>query len=146
MLDVRLTHQLQRGRRQKYIAHAVIRHQLHRRLRLELPGAIAKHRHAVIPGREQRIEQSADPGPVRRRPHQVIRLRKEVVRHLDIRQMAEQHPMGMQRALGIPGRARGVDDDGGIVRASLDRRKILRGILDGLPERFRTGMVAPLVT
>ena len=105
MPDVRLPHQLQCGGRQEHIAHAVIGHQLHRRLRLELLGAIAEHRHAVIPRREQRIEQAADPGPVRRRPHQVAGLRKEIMCHLDIGQMAEQHAMGVQRALRIPCRA-----------------------------------------
>ncbi len=39
--------------------------------------------------------------------------------HLDVRQVAEQYAVGVQRAFRIPGGARGVDDDGGIVGGSI---------------------------
>ena len=143
MLDVRLPHQLQRGRRQEHVAHAVIGHQLHRRLRLEFSGAMSDHRHAMIPGRKQRIEQSADPRPVGRRPHHVAGLRQEIVHHLDIGQMAEQHAMGVQRAFRISRRAGGVDDDGGIVGGGIDRGEFLGRGFDRRPERFGAGVNAP---
>ena len=94
------------------------------------------HRHAVIERGKQRIEQPADPGPVGRRPHHVARLREEAVHHLDIGEMAEQHAMRMQRALGISGRARGIDDDGGIVARGVDHGEVVGRLLDLAPERF----------
>ena len=42
MFHLRLPHQLQRGRRQEHVAHGVIGHQLHRRLRLELSARDAR--------------------------------------------------------------------------------------------------------
>ena len=38
---------------------------------------------AVVERREQRVEQAADPGPVRGRPETVARLREEVVVELE---------------------------------------------------------------
>ena len=87
---------------------------------------MADQRHAVIPEREQGVDQPADPGPVGRRPHQVAGLGQEIVAHLDIRQMAEHHAMRVQRALWISRGARGVDDQGGIVGRGIDGRKIRR--------------------
>ena len=139
MPDVGLPHQLQRRRRQEHVADAVIGHHLHRRLRLELSRAMPDDRHAVIPGREQRVDQPADPGPVGRRPHQVAGLGQEVVTHLDIRQMAEHHAMGVQRALRISRGARGVDDHRGIVGRGIDGGKFRRRRLERRPERFGAG-------
>ncbi len=135
MFHLRLPHQLQRGRRQEHVADGVIGHQLHRRLRLELFGAVPDHGHAVIPGRKQRIEQSADPGPVRGRPHHVEGFRHEIMHHLDVRQVTEQHAMGVQGAFRISGGAGGVDDDGGIVGRGIDGGKFFRRGLDRRPER-----------
>ena len=56
--------------------------------------------------------------------------------HLDIGEMAEQHAMRMQRALGISGRARGIDDDGGIVARGVDHGEVVGRLLDLAPERF----------
>ena len=47
--------------------------------------------------------------------------------------------MGMQRALGISGGARGVDDDGGIVGRGIDGRELVGGGFDRRPERFGAG-------
>ena len=55
--------------------------------------AMADQGNAVIPEREQGVDQPADPGPIGRRPHQVAGLGQEVVAHLDIRQMAEHDAM-----------------------------------------------------
>ncbi len=72
------------------------RHQRERLVRIELVEASRHHRYAVMQRRQQRVEQSAGPGPVGRRPEQVARLRKEIVRHLDAGHMAEQHAMRVQ--------------------------------------------------
>ena len=134
-----LPHQFQRGRRQERVADGKFRHHRHRRLRLEFARAMADQRNAVIPEREQGVDQPADPGPVRRRPHQVAGPGQEVVAHLDIRQMAEHDAMGVQRAFWISCGARGVDDQGGIVGRGVDGRKIRRCRLQRRPERFCSG-------
>jgi len=69
--------------------------------KLELARAMADQRNAVIPEREQPVDQSAHPGPVGRRPHQVAGFGQEIVAHLDIRHVAEHDAMRMQRALRI---------------------------------------------
>ena len=92
-------HQLERGRRQEDVAHAMALHQRHRLVRVELAEPVRQHRHAMMPGRHQHVEQPADPRPVRRSPEQVARLREELMRQLHAGQMPEQHPMRMQRAL-----------------------------------------------
>ncbi len=140
MFDVGLPHQFQRGRRQEHVADAVVGHDSHRRLRLEFSRAMTDDRHAVIPGREQRVDQAADPGPVGRRPHQVAGLWQEIVAHLDIGQMAEHHAMRMQRALRVSRGARGVDDQGGIVGRGIDGGKVRGRRLQRGPERFCAGM------
>ena len=48
--------------------------------------------------------------------------------------------MGVKCAFRVSGRARRVNDDRRIVRTGRDGRKILRSVLDRLPERFRAGM------
>ena len=61
-------------------------------------------------GRAGGRRRASHPGPVRRRPDQVVRLREEVVRELEPRQVACSTRCARQRALRRPGRARGVDD------------------------------------
>jgi len=61
----------------------------------------ARHRAA----RQQAVEQPAGPRPVGRRPHAVAGLGKELVRHLDAGLVADQHPVRVQRALGLAGGA-----------------------------------------
>jgi hypothetical protein len=78
------------------------------------------------------------PGPIRRRPEAVAGLRQEFVRDLDAGQVPEQHAMGVQRALGRPGRARGVDHQRRIVGGGVDRRE-LRG---GAPHRLEEAVGA----
>src|ERR1700684_3976913 len=100
----------------------------------ELAGAMPDHGHGVVPGREQRIDQAADPGPVGRRPHQIAGLGQEIVAHLDIRQMAEHEAMRMQRALRIAGGARGEDDHRRIVGRGIGGGKFSRSRLERAPE------------
>jgi len=83
-------------------------------------------RNAVMQARQQHVEQATGPGPVGRRPEPVARLGEEIMRQLDPRQMAEQHAMRMQRALGLAGGAGGVDHQRRIVRRSLFRREVGR--------------------
>ena len=109
-------HQLQRGGRQEGVAHALVAHQVERGLRGELAEPAGHNRDAVIEARQQHIQQPADPGPVRRGPQPVARLGQQVVADLDPRQMAQQDAMRMQRALGVAGGPRGIDQDRRIVR------------------------------
>ena len=124
MLHAGLPHQLQRGRRQEDVADAEIGHHLHRRLRLEFSRAMTDQGNAVIPEREQAVDEPADPGPVRRRPHEIAGPGQEVVAHLDIGEMTEHDAVRMQRALRIACRARGVDDQRGIVGGGVDPREV----------------------
>ena len=117
----------QRGRRDEGVAHTMPRHGRKRLLGIELVEALRHHGHAAVERRQQAVEQAAGPGPVGRRPEAVAGLRKEIVRHLDAGIMPEQHAMGMQRALGRPGGARGVDHHGGIVGRRVFRHEIRRG-------------------
>ncbi len=90
-------------------------------LGIELGEAMRHHRRAVEPGREQRVEQAGDPRPFGRRPHHLVALRPVAEPLLDRRDRAQQHAMGMQRALGLAGRARGVDQQGRILGQGVDR-------------------------
>jgi hypothetical protein len=85
-------------------------------LRIEFPRAMADDGHAVIPGRKQRVDQPADPGPVGGRPHQITGFGEEIVAHFDVGHVTEQHAMGVQRAFRIACGARRIDDHRGIVR------------------------------
>ncbi|TAN51940.1 MAG: hypothetical protein EPN19_11665, partial [Betaproteobacteria bacterium] len=114
----RFHHQLERGRKEEGIANAVALEQPVGPFGVEL-AAIAQHRHAEIPDRQQRIEQAAGPRPVGRRPEQVARPRKEIVRIDEPRQVADEHAVRVQRALGRAGGAAGVDDERRILRAGV---------------------------
>ena len=70
-----------------------------------------------MPGGQKHVHQPGDPGPVRRAPEAVTRLRQEVVRELDARQMAQQRAVGVQRALGRARGPGGVDEQRGVVGA-----------------------------
>ena len=139
----------QRGRRQEGAGHLVARHQVEGRLGVELGEAAGEHRDAVMPGRQQHVEQAADPGPVGRRPDEVAFLRKRAVRHLDAGQVPEQHAVRMQDPLGLAGGAGGVDDDRRIVGGGVDRLEVVRlrchrmlQRQDGGPRRRRAGRSA----
>ena len=111
----------------------------------EFSRAMADQRNAEIPERKQGVDQPADPGPVGRCPHQVAGLRQEIVAHLDIRQMAEQHAMGMQCAFRVTCRTRGVDDQRGIVGRGVDRRKSGDAAFDDAQNDFvPSGAVPPM--
>jgi competence protein ComEC len=121
-------------RRQEDVAHAVPGHQRKRLVGIELVEAARHHRDAEIEPRQQHVDQPADPRPVRRRPQHVARLGQELVGELDARQMAEQHPVAVQRALGRAGGAGRVDHDGGIVGAGVGGGEAVRRRFHGLGE------------
>ena len=115
----------QRRRRDEAIAHAKIGQQAEGFVGVELRRRPRHDRHAVMQRRQQIVEQAAGPCPVRRRPEQVARLRQELMRHLHARQMAEHHPVAMQRTLGIAGGAGGVDHQRRVVSPAVDRREVI---------------------
>ena len=115
----------------------VIGHQLHRRVRHRI-----SWRDARPPARRDRAPETAHRTmpPIQAQSAGVHitspGFGKEIVDHLDIGQMAEQHAMGVQRALRVARGARGVDDDGGIVGRGIDGSEVGRGGLERRPERF----------
>ena len=111
----------QRRRRQEGAGDPMARHQVESGLGVELGEAPRQHRHAVVPGRQQHVEQAADPRPVGRRPDQVAVPGKGAVGHLHAGQVTEEHAVGVQHALRLAGRAGGVDDDGRVVGGGVDR-------------------------
>jgi len=92
------------------------------------------HRYAVVPAWKQHIDQSSDPGPVRRCPEKIIFLWKEIVGKLDPRQMSQKRAMGMQCTFGRPGGARCVDDQGRIIRSGFYRLKIRKPFFHHIPK------------
>ena len=85
------------------------------------------HRRAVEPGGEQRVIEAGDPRPFGRRPHHLVAARPVAQPLLDRRHRAQHHAMGMQRALGLAGRARGVDQQRRILGCRIDGGEIVRG-------------------
>ena len=81
---------------------------------IEAP-AIADDRLAEVQRGQQRVHEAAGPRPVGRRPEEIARLRKAVVRMDEAGQVAEQAAMRHQRALRRAGRAARVDEQRGIV-------------------------------
>ena len=130
----RLHHHLQRRGEKKAVAHPVLLHQPEGFLRIEA-AAIAENRFAEIPGRQQRVEQAAGPGPVGRRPEHVAALRKEIVRADKAGQITEQGSLRHQGALRIAGGAAGVDEQGRIIGG---------GIAGGVARRGQRQQGGPL--
>ena len=85
------------------------------------------HRRAVEPGREERVVEAGDPRPFGRRPHHLVAARPVAQPLLDRRHRAQHHAMGMQRALGLAGGARGVDQQRRILGRRVDGGEIVRG-------------------
>ncbi len=104
------SHHSQRRRGHEDVAHPNPCDQVDGALRIELRRLEGEHGAAVVEARHEDVEEAAHPGPVRRRPDQVVRLREEIVRELEPRQVAVQDAMGEERALRRAGRAGGVDD------------------------------------
>ena len=123
-------HHLQRRGRHEEVAHLVIGDNPESRFGIEFGHAVTEHRHAVVQARQQDVQQPADPGPVGRRPKAVAGRREELLRQLDAGQVAQQDPVAMQRALGRPRRAGGVNDDRRIVGAGIGRRKGVAGLVE----------------
>src|SRR5438132_2360897 len=84
---------------------------------------------AVVPSGPQHVEETADPGPIRRGPEAISRARGEVVEEDERGQVSDQGRMGQQRALGWSGAAGRVHDPRGIVGTRLDRRELLAAAL-----------------
>ena len=89
--------------------------------------ALRHDRHPVVQTRKEYVEQSAGPGPIRRRPYAVACLRKKIVVSFHAGEMTNQHAMAVQRAFRLPGGAGCIDHHRRIVRGRIDRRKIGRG-------------------
>ena len=107
----------------KALRTPVPRHQREGLRRIELRHPPRHHRHAQRQRRHQDVQEPADPGPVRRRPDPVPLLAQEVVADLHPRQVAREHPVPVQRALGRARGAGGVDQDRRIVRPGLHQGK-----------------------
>ena len=124
---VDLAHHLERRRRDEGDADAMPVEKREGALGIELGEAVRHHRRAVEPGREQRVEQAGDPRPFGRRPHHLVALRPVAEPLLDRRDRAQQHAMGVQRALGLAGRARGVDQERRVLGQRVDRGEAVGG-------------------
>ena len=112
-----LAHHLEYRGRQKHVANLVARHQFKGAFDVELAAAAGDYRHAVIPARQQHVEQAAGPGPVGGRPEAVARLRKALMHELHRRHPPGHHAMCMQRTLGRAGGAGGEDQEGRVFGA-----------------------------
>ena len=99
-----LAHHLQGRRRNEGVANPVLSQQGESAFRIEFPKGPGNDRESVMPGRQQHVHEAGHPGPVRRSPEAVSRLRGEVVGKFDSGQMAQQRAVGVQSPLG---RARG---------------------------------------
>ena len=126
----RSAQQLQGGGRHEHVADLVARHQAQRLRRVELPRPVSNDGNPVVPGRQQHVEEPADPRPVRGRPEPVAAPWKAIVGMLDAGQVPEQDAMRVQRSFRLPRRARGVDDDGGILGGGGHRLEAARGALE----------------
>ena len=104
-------HQPERRRRHEDVADAGPPHQVEGTLGVELPAAVGDDGPAVPERRHQHVVEAADPRPVGRCPDDVTVVREVVVRELEAGQVAGEHPVAVQGALGRSGRARGVDEE-----------------------------------
>ena len=125
-LDARRADHAQGGGRQQGQRQPELAHQPHRPLGGERRLAVDHHGQAVEPGRHEDVHDPGDPGPVGRRPDHVVGLREELVDRLEGRHVPEDDAMGVQRALGIAGRARGVDEERRVLRGRVHRREFRR--------------------
>ena len=83
-------------------------------IRVKLGKAPSDHGNPVIQTRQQHVEQSANPRPIRRRPKPIARLWQEVLRHLNARQMPQQNAMRVNSALGRTFCPTGENDQGAV--------------------------------
>ena len=74
----------------------------------------------MVPSGHQHIHQASEPCPIRRRPHDVARLREEVEAELGPRQMAKHGSVRLERAFWIARGARGEIQEGRIVGRGVD--------------------------
>jgi hypothetical protein len=80
------------------------------------------HRHAVMPGGEEHVEEASHPCPVGRTPHAVAWLGK-AEREVHPGQMAEERSMGQEGALRVAGRSGRIEEDCRVVSARVDDRE-----------------------
>src|ERR1051325_697187 len=117
-----LHHQLERGREEEGVAHAVLLDQVVGFLGIEA-ATVADDRNAKKPARQERVHKAAGPGPVGGRPEQSALRREEVVRMDEPWHVAEHHAVRLERALRRPGGAARVDDERRVVRPGVDQIK-----------------------
>jgi hypothetical protein len=79
--------------------------------------------------REEYVEETANPGPVRRRPEQIPPAWHEIVRKAYARQVSKQDTVAVQGPLGRASCARSVDNDRRILRLGNDRFEAGRSLL-----------------
>src|SRR5437899_6089317 len=107
---ISLPHHLQRRRGKKRVPNRMLRHSAHGALRVEGTRRLhAEGAASVMKCRKQGVHQTADPGPVGRRPEEVVTLWEKVMGQLKAGQMAEEDAVPMQRTLGAAGGSARVD-------------------------------------
>ena len=119
-LGHRLHHQLQRRREKEGVGDLVALHQLEGALGRK-PAARPDDGMAEVQRRQQGVHQPARPGPVGRRPEDVAAAWKPILRGHEAGQVADQHAVRQQGALGRAGGARRIEQDGRVLGARLDR-------------------------
>ncbi|MDT4840512.1 hypothetical protein FQZ97_743380 [compost metagenome] len=131
-----LHHGLERGGKQKAVRDTVALDQLERGLRTKA-SVERDDGPAEIQRGQQRVHEASGPGPVGWRPEHrrgrrrgIERVEAEpVLAAHETGEVADECPVGDQRALGIAGGAAGVDEHGGLVGQRVDRcelRRLLR--------------------
>ena len=102
--------------------------------RVKLFGTVRQHRDTMVPAWKEHIDQPADPGPIRRRPEEVIFLGEKIMGKLHPRQMAQQHPVCMQGTLGRAGSARCINNERRIIGPGFEGAEIRRAFFNQLSE------------
>src|SRR5690606_19222474 len=127
--SVTLAQHLQGSRRHEDVANTVFGHQGISLVRIEFACPKGQHRDTVMQRGQQDVQQTADPGPVCWGPHEISRLREEIMRQLDSGEMPEKYAMAVQGAFWISSRAGGIDDDRWVVRGAIWPLKAVAGLL-----------------
>ena len=85
-----LPHHFQSGWWHEGVANAEFGHQRKGFFRIEFLQPLRDDRHTVVKRWQEHVHETTRPGPIRRRPHAVARLRKEIMGEFDARQVPEQ--------------------------------------------------------
>jgi len=94
----------------------------------------SQDRLAVEQGEQKHVDETPDPGPVRRRPEDVAVGREAVVREAEARLMPQQRPMGEERTFRRTRRPGRVDQERRIVCGGVCHLQAGRGIVEQIPE------------